>query len=289
MNKYISYNRALLKRNRNQKSLTKWWSSWWRAVTMVSLLYITLAAVLSALPFHQPLVEFFDNIKRKLTINQIIISGNIELSEADILRCADVDLSSTKGANIWKIDPWQIRNNAAKCKMVKSIEIDVPFNGNVVIKIEERVPKVIWLTDDKLHLLDKDGLVISDEVSSKQKEDMVVLVGLDAPQNFTEVFDSISTHQYIKKNLASMHFVSNRRWNLFMQNRQIIKLPEKNAENAVEFWLLLREKYDDIANSDTIDLRLFPEKIYCSGGDEYKNQIAIQDIIDMQERAHNGV
>ncbi len=286
MNKYITYNKSLLKRNQNQKRMIKWQPSWWQATTIIFLLYIFLAAGFYILPFKQSVVEFFNRIQNRIVVNQIITTGNLELSHSDVLRCGNIDLAKIIGTNLWKIDPWQISNDLLKCKIIESAEVNVPFNGNIIIRIKERIPKVIWLTNDKLYLLDQTGLIISEEVRQKQKENMVILVGIDAPQNFNNIIDLLSQHQYFKENLASMHFVGSRRWNLFMQNGQIIKLPEKNINDCLEFLIALREKYLNIADNPTLDLRLFPEKIFISSSSDKNLDLTIGNILDRQEKTN---
>lgn len=59
-----------------------------------------------------------------------------------------------------------------------------------------------------------------------------------------------------------MHYIGNRRWDIYLNNNIVIKLPEQNIGAALEYAgkLLGNTRYKN--KVDIIDLRLYPKKYF---------------------------
>ena len=62
--------------------------------------------------------------------------------------------------------------------------------------------------------------------------------------------------------IKSLHYVGNRRWDVYIEDNIVIKLPENNIANSIKKTekVLNSLKYKD--KIDIIDLRLYPEKLF---------------------------
>ncbi|HPP31961.1 MAG TPA: FtsQ-type POTRA domain-containing protein, partial [Soehngenia sp.] len=71
-------------------------------------------------------------------INKIEISGNINITEEQIIEKAGFNL----GDNLFKINRFTIANKLKKIGYIEKIDIDKVFPSTIRIKIDERTPYV---------------------------------------------------------------------------------------------------------------------------------------------------
>lgn len=222
------------------------------------------------------LYEYYNNIYEKIirlfTINNIIIKGNKEIKIEKIQNI----VNKYNGKTIFDISIWDVKHDIEKeIQQIQSIEVELFFPNIINIKIKEKIAAAIWHNNDgKFIVIDKNGDQIADQNIDDDKINQIMIFGNDANKNFNKINILLNNYSFREK-IASLYFVNNRRWNIFLNNGIIIKLPETHFLNAIQFMEYLLTNNDirmvdynnNIININDIkvfDMRLWPKKIYFS-------------------------
>ena len=134
----------------------------------------------------------------------------------------------------------------------------------VHIRLLERQPLALWQHDGRFDVIDRAGSVIESALDVRREEyrHLRVVVGDGAPQSSARLFAVLSTEPALSRRVVAATRVGDRRWNLHLDNRVEVWLPEQDALAA---WHLLAEKARDEALLEravtVIDLRFLPERL----------------------------
>lgn len=177
--------------------------------------------------------DFYDWCGTKgVVLEDIVISGRERTSKEDIIKI----LGLSRGANMLKIDVYDIKRHLEELPWVASASVQREFYPNVLnIEIKEKQVVAIWQVNEKFYPLDANGEVIKAEF--KVTKPILLIVGAKAPENFKHLITELKEvdEEYLKR-IKVANFISGRRWNLIMDDiRQgvTIKLPE---EDVVDVW-----------------------------------------------------
>ena len=136
----------------------------------------------------------------------------------------------------------------------------------IKIRLVERKPLAIWQHEGAFSLIDRDGGVIVDDVGAEEArrhfDHLRVLVGEGAPDQAVDLFRLLSVEPDLSARVKAASWVGNRRWNLRLDNKIDVLLPE-NA--PLEAWRYLARAVEEQALLDraivTIDLRQAPDRM----------------------------
>lgn len=194
-----------------------------------------------------------------LTLDDVLILGRDKTSKKDLLGA----LHLQRGDNFLKIDIHELKKRLEALPWVKEVLIKRKFFPNVLeINIIERQVRSIWQINEKFHPIDEDGNVI--DAPFKPQMPILLIVGEGAPQNINRLLKAIDANKNVLERVKVANYISNRRWNLVLddiENGITIKLPEENVEKAWKKLLKLDATNGILKRKLTIiDLRL-PGKI----------------------------
>ena len=198
---------------------------------------------------------FLENYTTDLGFNvqNVLVVGRKLISADDILKKLEVE----KGRNILNFDIKAAQRRLSSVAWIKSVIIEKHFPNSLYIKIIERTPIAMWKNDNKIKLVDGDGVVAGiDSDILLQYNNLPLLFGDAAP---IHAFDLAKLYKQTP-NLTSMvnaaTFISKRRWNIKLNNGTEIRLP---AQGFNEAWLELnkieQERHILSDNIAIIDLR----------------------------------
>ena len=126
------------------------------------------------------------------------------------------------------------------------------------VNLQERNVRSIWQINEKFHPIDDDGNVI--DAPFKPQKPILLIVGEGAPQNINKLLSAIDGNKKVFERVKVANYISNRRWNLVLddiENGITIKLPEENIEQAWKKLLKLDAVNGILKRKLTIiDLRL---------------------------------
>ena len=127
------------------------------------------------------------------------------------------------------LDVSDIRGRLLEFGWVKDARVSRRFPDTLVIDIVERTPAALWQDEDRLTLIDAEGVVL-DRVPVSQMPDLPLLVGKGANAQTVPLDRLLTQAPALKAQLVSATWVGQRRWDLSFQSGETIALPEGEAQ-----------------------------------------------------------
>ena len=123
------------------------------------------------------------------------------------------------------LDVTAIRERLLEYGWVKDARVSRRFPDTLVIDIVEREPAALWQDEDRLTLIDKEGVVL-DRVPVSQMPDLPLLIGKGANEQAVGLDSLLRIVPALKAQLVSATWVGQRRWDLAFQSGETVSLPE---------------------------------------------------------------
>ena len=129
------------------------------------------------------------------------------------------------------VDVTAIRERLLGFGWVKDARVSRRFPDTLVIDIVERRPAALWQDDQRLSLIDAEGVVL-DRVPVSQMPDLPLLIGKGANAHAIPLEKLLDVAPAMKAQLVSASWIGQRRWDLAFQSGETIALPEGDAAAA---------------------------------------------------------
>ena len=126
------------------------------------------------------------------------------------------------------VDVAGIRERLLQYGWVKDARVSRRFPDTLVIDIVERKPAALWQDDNRLSLIDSEGVVL-DRVPVRRMPDLPLLVGKGANAQAVPLERLLDRVPALKAQLVSAKWIGQRRWDLSFQSGETILLPEGEA------------------------------------------------------------
>jgi len=216
--------------------------------------------------FHFEHLITIDNIKNKfyeksgdlgLKLNDIIIEGNNKTSIKEIKEITNPEI----GKPIFLIDITSLKKKIEKLPWVKIAVVDRQLPSTLYIAIIERKPIAIMQKNKSIFLVDDTSNIIKTDNMSDFLH-LPIFVGEDVEEYIPYMLAILRKNANIFPHIEYIIRISERRWNIRLDNKLEIKMPEENFEQTYD--LLTSLEYKNILFSgefSTIDLRI-AGKIY---------------------------
>lgn len=153
--------------------------------------------------------------------------GKVDAVVADELQRAAERSAAQKPAQLL-VDVSAIRNRLLEYGWVQDARVSRRLPDTLVIDIVERKPAALWQDQQRLALIDAQGVVL-DRVPITQMPDLPLLIGPGANQRNGELAALMASVPTLKPQLASATWVGQRRWDLQFQSGETVALPEGEA------------------------------------------------------------
>jgi cell division protein FtsQ len=185
-------------------------------------------------------------------IEKVMISGNVQTSEIDILQMLGLDGATSLVA----LDIEAARRKLADLPWVENAQVRKVYPKTIEVTLKEREAFGIWQHGTELSLIEKNGSVIA-PLRDNKFTSLPLFVGRDAESAAAAFDDEMSGWPELKARVRAYVRVAGRRWDLHLDNGVVIKLPESETQQA----LVLLHRYEQsqgLLNRDiaAVDLRL---------------------------------
>ena len=192
-----------------------------------------------------------------LVVDEVLVNGRQNTSKASLLEALNVKL----GEPILGLDLDVIQSRVVALPWVKTAHIQRQLPDKVLINIQERRPSGRWQKNGRLTLIDEDGVTIR-KLSGNLFQHLPIIIGNDAPAKVKQVLPILKKEPELFRRVKALTFVGSRRWNVRVDDKIDIKLPEKQIDKA---WsnLATIEKGHKVLNRDVIavDMRIIDQFI----------------------------
>ena len=196
-------------------------------------------------------------IKNGFTINNIQILGIKNIPKETIIKIVNNENKS----NILNVNLLNIYNNLRNNDWVEELYIERVLPNTIKISIIEKEAIGIWQYEMSNKLITKNGEIISTANINKFKIDLPIIHGNDANKNANSILKILETNKVLTKNIWSLDYINNRRWNLHFKQGIIVLLPSEGILRAWNEIIKLQKNYDVLNLGLTeLDLRN-PNKI----------------------------
>jgi cell division protein FtsQ len=191
-----------------------------------------------------------------LVVSDIEVEGR-ETTDAATIMAA---LGARRGTPILAVSPSRARQQLESLPWVRSAAIERRLPGTLFVRLVERHPLAVWQHDGKQELIDRHGEVIPVKDLSRFAK-LPTVVGKDAPAHAAALIAMLAQQPALAARVTAAIRVDDRRWNVRIDHRVDVLLPEEDAAAA---WARLAalERSDGLLKRDirAVDMRL-PDRL----------------------------
>lgn len=213
-------------------------------------------------------------------ISAVRITGQREIDEADVLDT----LSIHSGQSLFFYDAAAARERLQSIPWVQDVSVMKLYPGTLRVIIDERVPAALWqpTIDAPVVVVDSAGKAITDRLETRYAR-LPRVVGQGAEQRVAEITSLLDDVPDLQKRVRASMLVSNRRWDLFLDNGVQVMLPETNPQKAVAE-LQQADRDSGLLNRDitVVDLRL-PDRLVVRLSDDARK--ARDELVSARNKA----
>jgi len=200
-------------------------------------------------------------------INKIEINELKNIDHEEIKKI----LSKYTGKNILFLDIWKIRNEIIKqYKLIDDMEIIKKYPSELNIKIYEKKPIALLIKDEKYNIIDSNLNLTN--IEKEFLDDKIFLNNLiyfeaNNIEGGNDIMEDIKNFLNFKENkykikINSAYYIGSRRWDIIVDRKIKIMLPEKINENLIDRAFKLVESFkikgeiNDSSLYTILDLRI---------------------------------
>ena len=196
-------------------------------------------------------------------IAKVELSGQKETSEFEILEALEIQ----QGTSLALFDVTAARDRLERIAWVDDVSVQKLFPNTLRVKIGEREAYALWQRGDRLSVIDSKGQVISDDVDGRYAN-LLMLIGHGAQTRGQEIIDDLETMPELRSRVRAARLVSDRRWDLVLDNGIAVRLPEHDVKTALADLMEMDAKNGLLTRDITVvDLRL-PDRLIVRLTDE---------------------
>lgn len=140
---------------------------------------------------------------------------------------------------------------------VASASLQIKSGGILDISVTERVPAVVWRNFDTLEVLDETGHYVRSATSRLDYPHLPLIAGEGANTRVPEALALMTRLSPLQDRVRGLVFVGARRWDVVLNRRQRLLLPEDGPLSAVERIIAMDQAQDLLARDIVaVDLRI---------------------------------
>ncbi|KZM48519.1 cell division protein FtsQ [Labrenzia sp. OB1] len=185
-------------------------------------------------------------------VEAVKLSGQREIDEFQILEALEIH----DGTSLALFDAAGARERLNRMAWVKNASVMKLYPSTLQISIEERVPYALWQRGDLVSIINESGDVITDDVDGRYAN-LLLVVNHGAQRRAVEINSALSAVPELRPRVRAAFLVSDRRWDLQLENGISIRLPENNIHAALADLVKMDEESGLLSRDImAIDLRL---------------------------------
>lgn len=200
------------------------------------------------LDFYRKIIE-----RPEFMLSALSIQGSSDSLNAEIREILGLNFPISS----FDLDLADLRNRVLSLPPVETAEVRLEGGSILHVKVKEKVPALLLKDGTGIHVLNKNGDYIRPLLSTEYGSKLPVITGEGAQKAAAEAFILFSALYDKLDEVRGLVLVGGRRWNIVLKSGQVIMLPEKKSEQAVQKILIL-DKAEKILSRDiaVFDFRL---------------------------------
>lgn len=141
--------------------------------------------------------------------------------------------------NSLEVDVNAVRDRVEALGAVESARVRVLTSGVLEIRAVERLPVVVWRSDQGVMLLDMGGARVAEIDSRLRRVDLPLIAGAGADAHVAEAVALLAEAAPVRERVRGLVRVGERRWDLVLDRDQAIRLPESDPAAALKHVMAL--------------------------------------------------
>ena len=255
INKKNTFKKKFYKFETNKIMKVIYWSILLFILVSSSLYFFGKSNKNSLIDQLKPLNQFL--INNGFKIKNILIIGTHNLSEDYVINI----INTQNHINILNVNLHTIYNKIIQNSWVEETYVERILPDTIKIKVLEKKPIAIWQNQKGNKLITINGDVISHANVNKFKNSFPIIKGEKSKENISTILKILETNKNFAKNIWSLTFINQRRWDLHFNQGLIVRLPSQDVIKAWQKIIKLQTNYNILNLRLTeIDLRN-PEQI----------------------------
>lgn len=225
-----------------------------------------------------------------MQIRDIFTEGRQRTTAGEIYRI----LEPYYGQNILSVDIAAIQQRLLSLPWVREATVTRQLPDRLITHLVEHRPIAVWLPGDAHHassgratnganLLSDEGDIIQVSALSPYRH-LPLITGTDAPAATPALLQLIEGERTLARRVTGAALIDNRRWNIFIDGRIEVRLPERDAAAAWHRLARLDQAEQLLARAvEAVDLRLEDRVIVRLGDKVLKPASSNHPLVDLVE------
>lgn len=160
-----------------------------------------------------------------VNVQEVKLANRQHSSKQEILEALNVKI----GTPLLSFDVDAAKARIEKIGWVAEAEVQTIFPDRLEVSIQEREPFAIWQIDKKHHLVDRNGVLVADEVLSGYQF-LPLIVGKGAATEALGLLSALEERPEIFEHIRALVRVGERRWDMDLKNGIHVLLPAEKPE-----------------------------------------------------------
>ncbi|MBV9539721.1 MAG: FtsQ-type POTRA domain-containing protein [Alphaproteobacteria bacterium] len=162
-------------------------------------------------------------------IAQIHLAGNKRTPTASIVAALGFEL----GQPIFGADIGEARARLKKLDWVAEAEVRRRYPDDISVHIVEKLPYALWQSPEgKWFVVERSGAPITSN-NLEEFRHLPLLLGAGG-SNAADLVEAVAAHRAVAARIKAYQRVSNRRWNLILDDAVVVKLPEMGWQKELD-------------------------------------------------------
>ena len=203
------------------------------------------------------------NIKNFVKKNFVINEINIEIKTLDIKNIIELETKYLINNNIFFINQELLLSKLKSLKFLENIKIQKKYPSTISIRANKTDLIGITFIDQKKFYVGRNGNFISKKLIST-KNNLPTIFGKFLINDFILLNKELKRQNFNLNKIKKYYFHKNKRWDIYLENNILIKLPNKNYKQAIKLYNEFI-KSNPIKKNTLIDLRIEKRLILNNG------------------------
>lgn len=162
-------------------------------------------------------------------ISSIHLAGNVRTQPSAVIAA----LGFEPGESIFGADIQAARARLLQLDWVADVQVRRQYPDSIAVAIVEKLPFALWQSSDGLCVVERSGRVIT-RAQAQDYPKLPMFIGNGAANAGAELVDAIAQHRAVLARLKAMQRVSDRRWNLLLDDGVVVELPEAGWQKQLD-------------------------------------------------------
>lgn len=194
--------------------------------------------------------------KANFEIRDIIVEGRVHESKEAL---SDA-LGLKQGMPLFSVDLDETAEKLNKLSWIDEVRMERRWPDTIAVSLTERAPMARWQTNDKFYVIDNHGRILP-SAKAENFSNLLQVVGAGAEKETRGLLALLRLYPEIREKVEAAVRVSERRWDLHLPGKVVVRLPETDVNNALHrLSVLMAEEKILERNIVAIDLRI-PDRL----------------------------